>query len=120
MSILSPDAARQLAHNWIQGWNNHDLDAVLSYYTDDIEFSSPLIASIAGESSGVLWGKAAVRAYWERGLEQIPNLHFKLKEVLAGVDSVTVYYEGHRGMAADVFIFNSSGKVKKALACYAV
>jgi len=69
---------------------------------------------------GVLCGKAAVRAYWERGLEQIPDLHFELKEVLAGVDSVTLYYQGHRGIAAEVFMFNSTGKVKKALACYAV
>ena len=120
MSILSPDAARRFAHSWIENWNNHDLDAVLSHYADDFEFASPLIRSIAGESSGVLCGKAAVRAYWQKGLEQIPALHFELKEVLAGVDSVTVYYQGHRGMAAEVFMFNSTGAVKKALACYAV
>lgn len=120
MSIIDPNAARRFADHWIESWNNHDLDAVLSQYADDFEFASPLIAAIAGESSGVLSGKAAVRAYWERALEQIPDLHFELKEVLAGVNSVTLYYQGHRGMAAEVFVFNSTGKVKQAWACYAV
>lgn len=120
MSIFSLDDAKRFAHTWIQDWNNHDLDAVLSHYADDFEFASPLISSIAGEASGVLCGKAAVRAYWKKGLEQIPDLHFELKEVLTGVDSITLYYQGHRGMAAEVLMFNSTGKVKKALACYAV
>lgn len=120
MSNLSPGTARQFAHHWIEDWNNHDLDAVLSHYADDFEFASPLISSIAEEPSGVLYGKVAVRAYWKKGLEQIPDLHFDLQEVLIGVDSVTLYYRGHRGMAVEVFVFNSTGKVKKALACYAV
>ncbi|MDV3002581.1 MAG: hypothetical protein N5P05_004236 (plasmid) [Chroococcopsis gigantea SAG 12.99] len=119
MSIFSPDAATRFAYNWIEDWNNHDLDAVLSHYADDFEFASPLIPSIAGEKGGVLCGKVAVRAYWERGLEQIPDLHFDLKEVLVGINSVTLYYRGHRGMVAEVFMFDSTGKVKKALACYA-
>lgn len=120
MIALSPDAAKRFAHCWIEDWNNHDLDAVLSHYADDFEFASPLIPLIAGEASGVLYGKAAVRAYWEKGLAQIPDLRFELKEVLIGVDSITLYYRGHRGMAAEVFMFNSSGKVTKALACYVV
>jgi ketosteroid isomerase-like protein len=120
MAIISPDVAKRFAYSWIEDWNNHDLNAVLSHYADDFEFASPLISSIAGESSGVLCGKAAVRAYWEKGLEQIPALHFELKEVLTGVDSITLYYRGHRGMVAEVFMFDSTGKVKKALACYAV
>jgi ketosteroid isomerase-like protein len=120
MSIVSPDVARHFAQSWIEGWNNHDLDAILSHYADDFELASPLIAPIAKEASGVLCGKAAVRAYWEKALEQIPNLHFDLQAVLAGVNSVTLYYRGHQGMVAEVLMFNRTGKVKKALACYAI
>jgi hypothetical protein len=28
---------------WVNAWNNHDLKAVLSMYSDDIEFSSPKV-----------------------------------------------------------------------------
>ncbi|AFY75135.1 SnoaL-like polyketide cyclase [Synechococcus sp. PCC 7502] len=118
--IVSTDFALSFAHSWIEDWNQHDIDAVLSHYTDDFELTSPLILSIAGESSGVLQGKANVRAYWKKGLAQIPDLHFELKEVLTGVDCITLYYQGHRGMVTEVLWFNETGKVKKAWACYAI
>jgi hypothetical protein len=38
---------------------------------------------------------------------------------LAGVDSVTVYYKGHRGLSAEVLHFGPSGKVRAAFAHYA-
>ena len=120
MPSLNADFALSFAHSWIEGWNQHDIDAVLSHYADDLELASPLISSIAGESSGVLQGKANVRLYWGKGLAQIPDLHFELKEVLTGVDSITLYYRGHRGMVTEVLWFDSSEKVKKAWACYAI
>ena len=119
MPILNADFALSFAHSWIEGWNQHDIDAVLSHYADDFELASPLIASIAGESSGVLHGKTDVRAYWKKGLAQIPDLYFELQEVLTGVDSLTLYYRGHRGMVAEVLWFDGTGKVKKAWVCYA-
>ena len=30
------------AKGWIQAWNQRNLEAVLSHYTEDIEFQSPL------------------------------------------------------------------------------
>ena len=118
--ILNADFALSFARSWLDGWNQHDIDAVLSHYVDDFELASPLIPSIAGESSGVLHGKADVRAYWKQGLAQIPDLHFELKEVLTGVDSITLYYRGHRGMVAEMLWFDGTGKVKKAWVCYAI
>ena len=120
MATIGHDFAVDFAHRWINAWNRHDLDAVLSCYADDFTFSSPLIATIAGETSGALRGKAAVRAYWSKGLERIPDLHFDLRDVLAGVGCLTLYYRGHRGMAAESFFFDESGQVKAAHACYTV
>ena len=48
-----------------------------------------------------------------------PHLHFKLLSVLLGADSITLYYQGVRGMAAEVFSFNAYHKVAKACAHYA-
>lgn len=120
MPLLDTDFALSFAHSWIEGWNQHDLDAVLSHYAADFELASPLIPTIAGESSGILQGKAAVSAYWKQGLAQIPNLHFELQEVLTGIDSLTLYYRGHRGTVAEVLLFDDTGKVKKATVCYAI
>jgi len=37
---------------------------------------------------------------------------------LVGVDSITLYYKGVRGLSAEVFHFNQKGQVAKAYAHY--
>ena len=111
--------AKRFASEWIAAWNSHDLDRILAHYEDDFEMSSPIIPVLAGEPSGKLRGKAAVGAYWAKALQKIPNLHFELVTALAGVDSVTVYYKGHRGLCAEVLHFSPGGKVRAAFAHYA-
>ena len=44
------------------------------------------------EPTGTIKGKEKVRAYWAQALERLPDLHFDLIEVLASVDSITIYY----------------------------
>ena len=112
---------KRFATSWLDSWNAHDLDRVMSHYTDDFEMSSPFIVEIAGESSGKLYGKDSVRQYWSEALRRIPDLSFKLICVFAGVDSVTIHYKraGDR-LAAEVFFFDASLKVYKAVAHYAV
>ena len=112
--------AEHFAADWIESWNAHDLDRVLSHYADDFEMSSPVIIQIAGEPSGTLRGKAAVGAYWRKALQMIPDLKFELVSVLTGVSSITICYKGARGrLAAEVFHFGSDRKVTKAFAHYA-
>lgn len=91
---------------------------MLSLYADNFEMVAPLIVTIAGEPSGKLKGKTAVRAYWSRGLQLIPNLHFELTEILRGVESMPLTYQGHRGPSAEVFEFNAAGKVVRASTHY--
>jgi ketosteroid isomerase-like protein len=111
--------AKDFAADWIDAWNAHDLDRVLSHYADDFEMSSPVIIQVAHEPSGTLRGKPAVGAYWKKALELIPDLHFQLISVLVGVNSITLYYKGARGrLAAEVFHFDAGQKVAKAFAHY--
>lgn len=116
--MITSRFAEEFAQRWIDAWNRHDLDEILSHYADDFEMSSPYIAQIAGEPSGTLRGKAAVGAYWAKALARTPTLHFELIKVLAGVESLTIYYRGARGLAAEVFWFDESGRVVRAAAHY--
>ena len=116
---MEKEFAKRFAAEWIAAWNSHDLEVVLAHYEDDFEMSSPIIRTLVGEPSGKLRGKAAVGAYWARALKKIPDLHFELVNVLSGVDSVTIYYKGHRGLAAEVLHFGPGGKVRSAFAHYA-
>jgi hypothetical protein len=81
--------------------------------------SSPRIAIVAGEPSGVLVGKPVIAAYWKRAIELTPELHFDLISFFVGADSIVLHYKGVRGFAAEVFFFNVDGKVVRAAANYA-
>jgi len=108
----------RFAEEWIESWNSHDLDRILSHYADDFEMSSPVIAQLMNEHSGTLRGKEAVRAYWTKALAQRPDLHFELINVFAGAGSATILYRGHRGLSAEVFWFNAELRVYRAAAHY--
>lgn len=116
--MIDKKFADHFAADWIDSWNHHDLDRILSHYTDDFEMSSPRIIPVANEPSGTLKGKTSIRGYWTKALQLAPNLHFELIATLIGVNSITLYYQGVRGSSAEVFHFNSKGKVTEAYAHY--
>lgn len=118
---MDKSLAEHFAAEWIDSWNAHDLERILSHYADDFEMSSPVIVQVAGDPSGTLRGKAAVGAYWKKALALIPDLQFELLTVLVGVNSVVLYYKGARGrLAAEAFHFGPDNKVIRAFAHYAV
>jgi ketosteroid isomerase-like protein len=116
--MIDKTFADYFAADWIDAWNAHDLDRILSHYCDDFEMSSPVIIKVAGESSGTLKGKEKIAAYWAKALQLVSDLHFELVTTLVGVSSITLYYQGVRGLSAEVFHFNQEGKVAKAYAHY--
>ena len=117
--MITTEFAARFAADWIDAWNAHDLERILAHYTQDFEMSSPVIAQIMGEPSGMLEGKDAIRSYWAKALAHHPALAFELLHVLVGATSVTVVYRGHRGLSAEVFWFNAEHKVYRASAHYA-
>lgn len=74
--------AKSFASEWVEAWNAHDIERVLSHYTDDFEMSSPIIVQLLGEPSGILRGKATVGAYWRKALQVVPDLRFELISML--------------------------------------
>ena len=117
--MISRKFAEAFAAEWIEAWNGHDLDRILSHYSEELEFSSPFIITVAGEPSGALKGKAAVRAYWSKALARQPDLHFRLVTVFSGVASVVIHYQRHDGSyAAEHFEFDPGGTVMRSSAHY--
>ena len=121
--MITQDWAQKFAREWIEAWNTHDLERVLSHYTDDFEMSSQFIAELTGEVSGTLKAKTQVGAYWRTALERFPDLTFELLDVFTGVNSVTIYYRAGLStvlvkLATEVFFIGQDGKVFKAVAHY--
>ena len=117
--MISKEFANRFAEDWIESWNAHDLDRILAHYSADFEMSSPVIAQLMSEASGLLRGKEAIRTYWVKALAHNPSLRFELVDVFAGASSVTIVYRGHRGLGAEVFWFDAEAKVFRAAAHYA-
>ena len=118
--MLTRERAMVFSGEWIHAWNAHDLNLILSHYSDDFEMSSPRIVQLMNEPSGTLKGKKNIGKYWEKSLAQSPGLRFELLEVLVGAESLVIYYQNvtRDKMAAEVFIFNPGGQVVKSMAHY--
>jgi hypothetical protein len=95
---------KKFAREWIAGWNAHDLDAILSHYSEDVVLTSPIAASLLDDPSGTVRGKAALRMYFKRGLEAYPNLRFDLLDVMHGLSSVVLCYVNQRGTKSAEFM----------------
>ena len=117
--MLTREAALAFAREWIDSWNSHDLDRILSHYTDDFEMTSPLIVEMAGEPSGRLQGKAAVGTYWAHALTAHPGLRFEHLATFAGMGSVALQFRWEGGVATEVFFFTPERKVHRAFAHHA-
>jgi len=101
--IADPKA---FAASWCAAWNAHDLDAVLAHFHDEVVFTSPMAIRLAPGSRGRIMGKASLRAYWSDGLRHIPNLHFTVERVFAGIDTIVIQYRNQAGLpVSEVLIF---------------
>jgi ketosteroid isomerase-like protein len=82
---------------WLRAWNEHDLEAILQHFTEDVVFASPLAAQLFPSSNGVVQGKSALRDYWAEGLRRRPELHFELEGTYEGVGIVVINYVSELG-----------------------
>lgn len=108
-----------LAQHWLNAWNAHDIEAIMSHYSEDVVFYSPFVQKLNNDPSGCIKGVAALRAYFEKALTAYPDLKFEPYHVLEGVNSVVLYYKsvGNR-LAAEMMLLNAAGKVGEVRAHY--
>jgi hypothetical protein len=113
--------AQQFALEWIEAWNSHDLERILSRCAEDVEVTSPLIEAVLGPGCVMVRGKKALRAYWELALARYPDLYFILFRAYAGPRSLVLHYQSVQGLvAAECIEFDTDGAVRRVLAHYAL
>lgn len=100
------------ATDWIAVWNRHDLDAILAHYADDVVFTSPFAVRLTGDPAGTVRGKESLRSYFAAALARFPDLHFKQRHSLSGVNGLVLVYDSVENLlAAEAFEFDACGKV---------
>jgi hypothetical protein len=117
---MTDNEALEIAREWVAAWNSHDIDRILSHYSDDVTLTSPLASPILGDGQSTVRGKSALRSYFLRALEAYPDLTFDLWGAYPGQDSVVLHYESVKKLRAAEFMrFNGSGQVREVVAHYA-
>ncbi len=94
------------SEQWVAAWNAHDVESVLEHFHEGVVFTSPVAAKLLPESAGVVHGKSALRDYWTRALQRIPNLRFTVEAVYEGIDTIVIVYRNQDdGMVSEVLRF---------------
>jgi hypothetical protein len=112
------DDAQAFAVEWVEAWNSHDLEMILSHFSEDVTFSSPVATRIVPDSEGVIHGKAALRDYWREGLRRIPNLRFEIEGVYVGVEALVINYRNQDDRLVCEVLFLDGTLVTKGLGAY--
>jgi ketosteroid isomerase-like protein len=118
--MFTKELTNQFANDWVEAWNSHDIERILSHYSDDFTIETPMATKLFPESKGLVIGKKKVKKYWLIGLERIPNLKFEIIDVLVGVSSIAVYYlnTGNRKRSVKLMFFNDEMQVNNAIVNY--
>lgn len=74
--MIDQRRAEDFAREWVEAWNAHDLDRIMAHYDDDVVFTSPFVAEVAGRADGTIEGAASLRPYFTAALARSPDLHF--------------------------------------------
>lgn len=117
---MTKEFAAAFARDWVGAWNEHDLEKILSHYSEDFTIESPMAVKLYPQSGGTVIGKTEVRKYWTIGLEKTPNLRFEILDVLVGVNSLGLYLFNTTSnkKSVELMSFNNEMKVNKAIVIY--
>lgn len=91
-----------IARQWMQAFNDHNLDALLALYDENAIHFSPKLKTRHPETAGLIKGKAALNAWWKDALERLPTLHYKLFRLTANEKQVFMEYTRQVTGEADI------------------
>lgn len=61
--MLESEAAG-FAQEWIATWNSHDLEQILTHYSDEVLLTSPLVEKILGDGQRFLPNQLSIEPLW--------------------------------------------------------
>ncbi|MBD0333143.1 MAG: nuclear transport factor 2 family protein [Chitinophagaceae bacterium] len=117
---MTKEFAMIFAKSWVNSWNSHDLEKILSHFSEDFTIESPMAMKLYPQSKGIVTGKSEVRKYWKIGLERTPDLKFEILDVLVSVNGLAIYLfnVATNKKSVELMLFNSDKKVNKAIVSF--
>jgi len=81
-----------IAMRWFEAFNEHDLEKLLSLYSDTAQHYSPKLKIRRPETNGLVSGKDALREWWQDAFERLPTLHYAPTSFTANEDRIFMEY----------------------------
>jgi hypothetical protein len=105
--------------DWIEAWNTHDLERIMSHYADEIEFTVQTAITRWGKADGKLKGKEELGLHFSKGLALAPDIHFTVEEILWAPNGYAVLYRRENGnRVLDAVELNENGLANRVTAYY--
>ena len=100
---------RRHADSWLAAWNAHDLDAIMSCYSEGCGLCrGPTVIQRWGRYDGRLQGRTELRRHFELGLELAPHLTFTEEAFLSSpVGYALLYRRENNNRVLDVVELNA-------------
>lgn len=86
---------RNIATQWFDAFNAHDLTALLALYAEEAEHYSPKLKVRRPETNGLIHGKSALRDWWRDAFERLPSLRYQVIKLTADDEQVFMEYLRH-------------------------
>jgi hypothetical protein len=117
---MTYDDALAHAKDWIEAWNSHDLERILSHYSKEVVFEVETARARWNKADGKLYGIAELRRHFALGLELAPQLKFQLDQVFLAPSGYAVLYQRENGnRVIDCVTIDDAGHAAKVTAYYA-
>jgi len=92
---MTADELSQIAHQWCDAFNQHDLEKLLSLYDENAEHYSPKLKVKQPATNGLIKGKSALRAWWRDAFDRLPSLQYEVLRLTPYQDRVFMEYIRH-------------------------
>ena len=111
--------AKAHAEAWIEAWNSHDLDRIMSHYADDVIFEVQTAVARWNKADGRLLGREELRKHFALGLQLAPRLHFTLEDVFLSPSGYAILYHRENGnRVIDAVTLDKDGRTSRVTAFY--
>jgi hypothetical protein len=118
---MEQTVAENFVLKWIKAWKDHDIDAIMAHYAEDVDFNSPFVREMGLNETGSIHGKTDLRLYFEKALQKNPLLLFDLQHIFAGSNSIVMQYDRmNKTLAGEYVELNADGKIFRSRSHYIV
>lgn len=77
---------KEIAIQWFEAFNNHDLEKLLLLYDENAEHYSPKLKIHQPHTNGFIKGKNELRSWWKDAFNRLPQLHYEVLKLTSDED----------------------------------